>query len=160
PSVSVGSTSANRGGRSPAGNAASHAVVSRISASGWTLSGWSAAETPPPPEEFACLAAVQRGSVGSLELRLRVDSQRSDANGWAASLEVVEAGRRALLMPLALAPGQALFWSLSEGPSGRLRLYAATACYRLAAAEAESPTVRTARGHLNLSMSAICLGSD
>src|SRR5205807_473131 len=92
----------------------------------WTLSAWSAPEMPPDGDSYACLAAVegagprQRGSAEHwpLELRLRVDPQRSDANGWAGALEVARAGAAYLRMPIALAPGQPLFWALSCSRGG------------------------------------------
>ena len=112
----------------------------------WTLSAWSAPEMPPDGDSYACLAAVegagprQRGSAEHwpLELRLRVDPQRSDANGWAGALEVARAGAAYLRMPIALAPGQPLFWALSCSRGGALTLRAAPAGYWLTSASARA----------------------
>lgn len=108
---------------------------------GWTLAAWCAPEAPPEEESYACLAALQstrsptgrRAGTGTpLELRLRLDSQRSDQYGWVGALEVAAADRVSLQMPIALAPGQPLFWALSKDPRGRITLRAAPAGYRLA----------------------------
>ena len=99
---------------------------------------------PPDGDSYACPAAVEGAGPrrsGSaeywpLELRLRVDPQRSDAHGWVGALEVARAGATYLRMPIALAPGQPLFWALSCSRSGALTLRAAPAGYWLASASA------------------------
>jgi hypothetical protein len=156
----IDSHGSRTGDRWSAASAVSHAIASRSGQSGWTLSGCSAAETLPSPDGYACLVAVERRTGAPLELRLRVDSQRSDANGWIGSLEVAGGDPRGLRMPVALAPGQALFWALTADGSGRLTLYAAPAGYRLDSAAEKSPTVRSSGVNAHPSVTAICLGAD
>jgi hypothetical protein len=111
----------------------------------WTLAAWSAPEVPPAEGSYACLAALEpvhaphRGPSPSptLELRLRVDTGRSDQYGWAGALEVAAGDHNYLRMPIALAPGQPLFWALSGDRDGGLILRAAAAGYRLASASAK-----------------------
>jgi hypothetical protein len=118
---------------------------------GWTLCGWSAPEAPPAPGSYACLAALERAAGPPLELRFRVDPEKSDINGWIGVLEVAErtvaqtlrrsgaretSPVRPIQMPVALAPAQALFWAVTMDQDGRLALYAAPAGYRLQSAAA------------------------
>jgi hypothetical protein len=153
---------------------------------GWTLSAWSAVETPPEPGSYACLAVVE--GVGSREwgvgnrerpavptayslfptpstrvdLRFSVDAASSDASGWVSTLAVMADGETRVAMPLALAPGQPLFWALSSTADGELTLHAAPAGYGLHSRQgAESGTrrVRTSRP-LPSAVRSIYLGAD
>jgi carbohydrate binding protein with CBM4/9 domain len=120
-------------------------VVPGTRGSEWTLAAWSAPEVPPTEGSYACLAALEpvhpphRGQSLSpaLELRLRVDPGRSDQYGWAGALEVAAGAHHYLRTPLALAPGQHLFWALSADREGDLILRAAPAGYGLATASAK-----------------------
>jgi hypothetical protein len=126
----------------------------------WTLSAWSAPEMPPTGDSYACLAATEISPSGTgrapqtpaLELRLRVDPQRSDPYGWVGALEVGRSRSAYLRLPMVLAPGQPLFWALSGGRGG-VTLRAAPEGYRLTsvAALAAGPTVP---------LRALSLGSD
>jgi hypothetical protein len=126
---------------------------------GWTVSGWCAVETPPAPDSFACLAAIEREPKSPLQLVLRVEPQKSDENGWVGALEVTSGNQDLVRMPVTLAPKQSLFWALVSEPDGRLTLLAAPTGFRLATASSPAtPSAPGARGRGQVG--AICLGSD
>jgi hypothetical protein len=141
------------------------------------LYGWSAPEVPPAPGSYACLATLERVTGSPLELRLRVDPARSDLNGWVGVLEAAEkpgvqafrrsgvrktSPERLIRMPVALAPGQALFWAVSRDRDGRLALHAAPAGYRLqsAAPPGGNPAFSDPKVGATGEVRAITLGSD
>jgi hypothetical protein len=149
----IQSVRSREGGRRASGPAAMRKTTRRPPTAGWTVAGWCAPEEPPEPGEYACLAALTRKTGTPLELRLRVDPGQSDRNGWVGALEVAGAGAPLLRMPLALAPGQPVFWSLSQVPSGLVALRAAAAGYRLQSGSSRLPFSRSM-------VQSVWLGSD
>ncbi len=139
----------------PAGTAPAHRLGSArtLSPSGeWTLSAWCAPEAPPAPGQYACLATLTPDTGPSVELRLRVDPERSDLNGWVGVLELATDAATLIRMPMALAPGQPLYWALSRTSGGDWTLAAAPAGYRLRSA--------TARGGWHGGPRSVSLGAD
>jgi hypothetical protein len=118
---------------------------------GWTVLAWSAPEMPPAEGSYACLAALEQGGGSALELRLRVDPRKSDRNGWAGALEATEGADVSASMPIALAPGQPIFWSVSGDSQGELTLRAAPAGYSLDIRKWRRPANR---------VQAVVLGAD
>jgi hypothetical protein len=118
---------------------------------GWTALAWSAPEMTPEEGSYACLAALEDGG-SALELHLRVDAKKSDRNGWSGVIDVVVGRASIASLPIALAPGQPLFWALSADSQGGLTLRAAPAGYRL-----ES---RSSRGSVRSAIRSVVLGAD
>src|SRR5439155_3972807 len=79
--------------------------------------------------------------------------------GWSGTLELAEGASVRARLPVAFAPGQPLFWSLSANRRGHLTLHFAPAGYRPAGLSIQSRHEEGARGSAT-AIRAVSLGSE